>query len=415
MLTQLVAQSKSLLTIHSQKDRLMQYVGVWYSSVNTDTDSLAAIPQLKMICKKKLNGTALSVEVFQRNDNEYRSILYEMICYDQTNDSISAYGQNQKGELFLGSGQFLDDKNWVMYDKTLKGKDLMSVKFLFNDYTDVTVEGFDKSNNSLWKTRYIKQNPKDKNIGIQLVSVHKSMLVDPKGTLKQLSRFGYSYIETFVYSNGNFYGMTPEEFRGVVEKEGMQFLGSMTFYDLPKGNHKAAEMWWQRCIDDHKKAGVKYLSTSNDKLKEIKSKNELKAYCDYYNMVGKLCKANGIRFIFHNHADEFLFVDGIRIYDYFLENTDPSYVYFQTDLYWMKVGGVNPIDYFNKYPNRFISWHVKDYMELGQSGKIDFKEIFKHTDIAGLEYTVAEVEKYNFPPLYGVQLAFEYLYYQILK
>ena len=98
-----------------------------------------------------------------------------------------------------------------------------------------------------------------------------------------------------------------------------------------------------------------------------------------------------------------------------LENTNPEYVHFQADLYWMDVAGVNPIDYFKRYPNRFISWHVKDYKELGKSGKIDFKNVFLHAEVAGLKYTVAEVEDYTFPPLFSVGLAWEYIYYELLK
>jgi len=66
-------------------------------------------------------------------------------------------------------------------------------------------------------------------------------------------------------------------------------------------------------------------------------------------------------------------------------------------------------------PIDFISWHVKDYKELGESGKIDFKDIFKYQKIAGVQYILSEVEDYNFPPLYSVDLAWEYIYYELLK
>jgi len=140
----------------------------------------------------------------------------------------------------------------------------------------------------------------------------------------------------------------------------------------------------------------------------------LQNFCDYYNAIGKLCAANGLQFVFHNHADEFLFVDGVRVYDYFLQNTDPEFVFFQTDFYWMNRAGVNPVDYFKKYPKRFISWHVKDDQELGESGKIDFAEIFEYQNKIALKYILAEVEDYNFPPLYSVGLAWDYIntYYQ---
>jgi sugar phosphate isomerase/epimerase len=241
------------------------------------------------------------------------------------------------------------------------------------------------------------------------------MLKDLPGTLKNLSRMGYSYVETFVYSDGGFYGLTPLEFRTEVERYGMKFLGSMTFFDAFDKTDKDVSNWWHKTIEDHKIAGVEYLSTSNNNIKNIKTLKELKQYSDYYNKVGKWCKENGLKFIFHNHKDEFLFIEGVRAYDYLLENTNPEYVFFQSDLYWMDVAGINPIDYFKKYPNRFISWHVKDYKELGKSEKIDFKNIFLYAKEAGLKYTVAEVEDYTFPPLFSVGLAWDYIYYELLK
>ncbi|QCX37631.1 TIM barrel protein [Aureibaculum algae] len=304
----------------------------------------------------------------------------------------------------------------TMQDKDLNGNNTMKVDFNFQNYTDVILEGFDNENQSLWKTRYIKNNPKNKNIGIQLVSVHDNMLDNPEETLIQLGRMGYSYVETFVYKNGSFYGQTPKQFKAMVEKSGMKFLGSMTFFDPEdKNDDTVINTWWNKTIQDHKKAGVEYLSTSNSKLKDIKTVKELQEYSNYYNKVGKLCKENGLKFVYHNHADEFLKVEGVTIYDYFLQNTNPEYVYFQSDVYWMQVGGVNPVDYFKNYPNRFISWHVKDYKELGESGKIDFKDIFNYQEIAGVQYILSEVEDYSFPPLFSVSLAWEYIYYELLK
>ncbi len=242
------------------------------------------------------------------------------------------------------------------------------------------------------------------------------MLKNPKETLIQLGRMGYSYVETFVYKDGSFYGYSPEEFKAMVANAGMQFLGSMTFFDPENKNDDAIiTNWWNKTIKDHKEAGVEYLSTSNNKIKNIKSITELQAYCDYYNKIGQLCKANGLKFVFHNHADEFLTVEGIKVYDYFLQNTNPEYVYFQADLYWMTVAEVNPVDYFKAYPKRFISWHVKDYKELGESGKIDFKDIFKYQEISGVQYLLSEVEDYTYPTITSVSLAWEYIYYELLK
>lgn len=409
----LSAQPESIL---GQRDRLGQYAGHWVSAINPETDSLSAIPQIKMTCISYEDGQSLVVEVLEYNGEEYQPLLLELISYDAPSDLIRAFGQNVAGEMFLGKGQFTSANDWTMQDEDLKGNQTIRVQFHFLSFTDVIVEGIDSQNKSLWKTRYIKKNPKDKSIGVQLVSVHQEMQRAPAQTLLELSRMGYSYIETFVYSEGKFYGMSPTQFRDLVEQSGMRFKGSMTFYDLPgQGGWDDAMAWWKKCIEDHKLAGVDYLSTSNNQIKNIKSKAELQAYCEYYNAIGALCRANGLQFVFHNHADEFLTIDGVRVYDYFLENTNPEYVFFQADIYWMHVGGVDPIEWFKNYPGRIISWHVKDYQELGKSGRIDFEELIKYSQTSGLQYLVAEVEDYNFPPLHSIGLAWEYIYYHLLN
>ncbi|WP_195715155.1 sugar phosphate isomerase/epimerase [Ancylomarina sp. 16SWW S1-10-2] len=412
------AIAQNSYSISEQQDRLYQYAGTWVSSINADTDSIAKHPNLRMINTPKLGKQSLQVEVQQYRNGKYYPILVELIGYDHKTDKIFAAGHNESGEFFTGTGAFSSENKWFMQDSDLNGKKTMSVTFDFLNCTEVMVEGFDNANKSLWKTRYVKANSKAKNIGIQLVSVHDEMQKDPIGTLKLLGRMGYAFVETFVYDNGLFYGMSPTLFKEEVEKAGMKFLGSMTFHNLPlKGKWNESLKWWGKCISDHKKAGVAYLSTSNNQIKGIKTIADLQNFCDYYNAIGKLCADNGLQFVFHNHADEFLFVDGVRVYDYFLQHTDPDLVFFQTDFYWMNRGGANPVDYFKKYPNRFISWHVKDDKELGESGKINFDEIFEYQNKIALKYILAEVEDYNFPPLYSVSLAWDYIntYYQNKK
>ncbi len=135
-----------------------------------------------------------------------------------------------------------------------------------------------------------------------------------------------------------------------------------------------------------------------------------------YSLNSRLCSLPSQAFAillglcFHNHQQEFLKVEGEVILDYWLQNTNPKYVHFQADLHWMMVGGVNPIDYFTKYPGRFFSWHVKDEAELGQSGALDFVSIFKYAKQSGLKYTLVEIEKFNYDPLISVEMCYHYLY-----
>ncbi len=396
----------------NQKYKLSQYIGNWLSTDNISDTKVSSNPKIKMNVIPKLDSNSLQVEVFEKQNDKWISILIELISYDVVTDQIVASGQNKIGQCFMGKGFFNNKNQWYMQDVNHEGDPTLKVTFNFISSTEVILEGVTSNPSNGWKVKYIKNNSKEKDIGIQLVSVKDAMIKDPSGTIKELSRMGFSFVETFVYSDRKFYSMSPTAFKKLIEDNGMTFKGSMTFKSLPETNDwKETMNWWKICIQDHKDAGVEYITTSNNDIKKIKTKKELQNYCDYYNAIGKLCKEKGIIFGFHNHADEFSTIEDEVVLDYLIKNTKPEFVSFQSDLYWMKIGGVNPIDYFKKYPGRFFSWHVKDDAELGKSGKTNFEEIFSYAKLAGLKYNLAEVEKYNYDPLFSVEMAYQYLFY----
>jgi len=249
-----------------------------------------------------------------------------------------------------------------------------------------------------------------KEIGIQLWSVRDDMKHDAEETIKQLGNMGYAFVEAAGYADGQFYGMEPMEFKELLNKNGMHFTASHCGKALPEKEQWDEVMeWWDRCIDAHATAKVKYIVQPFMDEKGYGSLEDLKRYCDYFNAIGEKCNAKGIRFGYHNHEKEFEAVDGIIRYDYMLQNTDPDKVMFQLDLYWIMVGKKDALSYFEKYPKRFELWHVKDEKELGESGKMDFETIFSMTDKAGVKGFIVEVERYNYSPLESVKRSLEFL------
>jgi sugar phosphate isomerase/epimerase len=250
----------------------------------------------------------------------------------------------------------------------------------------------------------------DKFIGIQLWSVRGDMNADPAGTLRQLGEMGYSFVEAAGYSNGMFYGMEPEDFTNLVEESGMEFISSHIGRELPaEGQWDEAMAWWSQAIEAHHRAGVEYMIQPFMPRSAFDDLETLQRWADYFNTIGEMARERDIRFGFHNHAIEFMEVEGVVAYDYLLENTDPDLVFFQLDLYWIVEGGKNAIDYFERYPGRFLMYHVKDVEEVGASGKMDFRPAFENADLAGMEYHIVEVEQYNYEPIESVRISLEYL------
>lgn len=251
-----------------------------------------------------------------------------------------------------------------------------------------------------------------KDIALQLYSLRDDIQKDYAGTIKKAGKMGYTAVEAAGYGNGKFYGKTPEEFKADIEAAGMKVLSSHTKKSLSEKELATKDFseslkWWDEAILAHKTAGMKYIvMPSMDMPKTLK---DLQTYCEYYNEIGKRCKENGMSFGYHNHAFEFQKVEGKLMYDYMLENTNPEFVFFQMDVYWVVRGQQSPVDYFNKYKGRFELLHIKDNKELGQSGMVGFDAIFKNTDASGAKHLIVEVENYNFTPEESVKKSLDYL------
>ena len=247
-------------------------------------------------------------------------------------------------------------------------------------------------------------------VGLQLYSLRDDMAKDPTGTIEKLGKIGFSFVEAYGYDNGKLFGMEPTAFSALCEKNGMKLLGSHTGANMPdSANWNKTMAWWDKCIADHKAAGVKWLiQTWIDSISYTSLAN-LKKQLTYFNAVGEKCNAAGMKFGYHNENTEFVEVEGQIVFDYMIKNVDSTKVFFQLDDMNMTMAGKKPLDYIKKYPGKFYLWHVKDEKELGASGKVDLKGMFENADLSGVKYYVVEQEAYTTTPLEGVQKDFDYM------
>ncbi|MFT5167249.1 MAG: sugar phosphate isomerase/epimerase [Saprospiraceae bacterium] len=245
--------------------------------------------------------------------------------------------------------------------------------------------------------------------GIQLYTLRDDFPKDPKGVLQQLASFGYQQIEGFEGKQGMFWDMGHLEFKKYLDGLGLNMVSSHC--DIKKDFEvKAAQA---------AEIGMKYLicpyvgpQTSMDAWKTI---------TDSFNECGAICKKNGIRFAYHNHAYSFKPFSGMIPHDFIMENTDPELVDHEMDIYWVVTGGADPIEYLKKYSNRFRLCHVKDRLkdapaeERGAScdlgtGTIDYPKILKVAKEQGMEYFILEQERYdNSTPIKSAKAGAEYL------
>lgn len=266
------------------------------------------------------------------------------------------------------------------------------------------------------------QKAKKKKIAVQLYSlrdeigsfVTRNYNHDYMPVFRKLAKMGYTGIEAACYvGDGKFYGRSPETFRLDVKHAGLQVLSShcakpLKKNELESGDFSESMMWWKDCIKAHKAVGVSYIVTPTiGKPATIK---ELQTYCNYLNAIGELCRENGIKYGYHNHSHEFQLVEGKeKMMDYLLQHTNPNYVFFEMDVYWVVLAKESPVAYFKKYPGRFKLLHIKDYREIGQSGMVGFDAIFRNAQTAGLEYPIVELEQASKSMEEGLKISIDYL------
>lgn len=211
-------------------------------------------------------------------------------------------------------------------------------------------------------------------IGLQLYSVRN--LISQLGfgpVFEELSRLGYRRVEFAGYTSPANPGITPAQIRQLLDDNGLEAVGS----------HRGLGDFRARLgqeLDIAEELGMKHLGTANAPTND-RTIAGYQAAAEEFNSWGEQAIARGIKMYQHNHSIEFSFATddpSVRLYDVFLEHTDPNLVWLEMDILWAfggarkypRAGGAagtfprfNPVDYVLAHPERYPLFHVKDGVE----------------------------------------------------
>src|SRR5690606_24233735 len=149
-------------------------------------------------------------------------------------------------------------------------------------------------------------------------------------TLDTIQQLGFTEIE------GGGHGMEPEAYKKLCEERGLSIPAIGAGYEQLVKDPMAI-------VNRAKILGAKYVmaawiphDTGNFGLEDAK-----KAVNDF-NTFGKVLEENGITFCYHAHGYEFKPHEDGTLLDYIMENTNPEYVSFEMDIFWIYFGGGDP-------------------------------------------------------------------------
>jgi sugar phosphate isomerase/epimerase len=172
---------------------------------------------------------------------------------------------------------------------------------------------------------------------------------------------------------------------------------------------------WENLLQAARVIGHRYLIVPSLSGAQRASLDSYRAVAASFNRAGEQAKQAGLLFGFHNHDREFGPIDGRIPYDVLLAETDPALVVFQMDIFWIIRGGQDPLRYFERFPGRFHSVHVKDMdasperrmVDVGK-GSIDFRKILGQHERAGIRHYFVEHDSPS-SPLETARVSYEYL------
>ena len=239
-------------------------------------------------------------------------------------------------------------------------------------------------------------------MGLQLFTMRADMAKDAVGSLKKIAAIGYEDLETYGYNpdQNKYYGLNAKDFKKVLEDNNL--TTSTGHYDLFLYLDKPVDSlkkYVDQCITGAHALDQKYITWPwlDPQSRTIE---KFKLVAERLNTIGEQIKKANLQLAYHNHDFEFIDHDGKIGYDIIMNDTDPSLVKLQMDLFWVAHSSKRSHhELFQLQPGRFVMWHIKDmdtdkkYTELG-NGTIDFTKIMPDIELAGMQYYFVEQGDY---------------------
>jgi len=239
-----------------------------------------------------------------------------------------------------------------------------------------------------------------KPISIQLYTVRNVVKESSiQAVLEKIASYGYAAVE------GAGFGLTPTEFRSLVEGLGMKVSSYFGPFPTPENVNEF--------IETAQALGVRH-TVSGGWIPEFETVDAIRRTADRIDEVLPQFDAAGLTFSLHNHWMEFEMRDGRLAMDYLVE---ASAVGLELDIYWASNFGANrAAEMVARYKDRIHLMHVKDgplvkdaaMTALGE-GKVDVRAAIEAANPHLLEWLIVELDECDTDMMEAVHRSYQYL------
>ena len=238
-------------------------------------------------------------------------------------------------------------------------------------------------------------------IALQLYTVRDETARDFAGTLRRVAEMGYPAVEFAGYG-----GLPANQLVSLLAELGLQAASTHIGF-------AALEQRLDAELDFCQALGCQYLVLPA-LPPEQRGEERIRALSAWFNEAGQRCRERGITFAYHNHNFDFARSDDRFLLDLLLENTDPTLVALECDVYWAAFAGVDPASYLQRWSGRVPLLHLKDmasdrrFTEVGD-GTLDMSTICRTASAGGTRWYIIENDQPRLPSLESAHRSLEYL------
>lgn len=252
-------------------------------------------------------------------------------------------------------------------------------------------------------TRYGSANPLGLPIGCQTYPVRKQIGTDFAGTMKGLRAAGFTQIELCSpYGYDDFASLRkykPQELRRMLNDWG---IGCISAHWAPEELFDKAD----QSIAYAKDFGMTQMAVAAlgpFDAKGTETVDDVKRYVEPFNTFAEKAHAAGIVALLHNEGFVSRYIDGKPVYDMMIALLNPATTKLQLQVSSAQEG-YDPVTYFHKYPDRYLSMHCQDWVKdpsaksgfrevpIGK-GVVDWKAVFTAAKAAGIQNYFVELEQ----------------------
>ncbi len=193
-------------------------------------------------------------------------------------------------------------------------------------------------------------------IGLQLYSLRADFAKDVPGPLAMVHGFGIENVEL-----AGTYNLTPAQFKQQLQSHRLQAISGHVPYERFRDDVAGV-------IRDAKALGLKYAGIAwipHDGAFDEKTCREAIAV---FNRAGEALAKAGIKFFYHQHGYEFQPWGQGTLLDLMMTETNPKYVGFEMDIFWVVYPGQDPVKWLEKYGKRWQLMHLKDMRKGVKTG-----------------------------------------------